>query len=165
MSGKQPILAGVTDDFVDPADWGLANAARFGMGRMAALHADRRFRESGRVQCGVRVIDGKQPGLSGRWQVGVASVSRRRLTFRRRGWWVFRECPPIQVLNVYGPPRAPHGSPRSPFGDEILKLPGSIIQVQAQTAVLEWALHHRYQSAAIARLGFDRWVVSPDRAS
>lgn len=160
----------MTDDFVDPVDWGLANAAGFGIGRAAAMRADRRFRESGRVTCGLRVIDGKQPGLSGRWQVGVASVSRRRLEFRRRGWWVFRECPLIKVLAVYGPPRARLGSPGSPFGDEILKLPGSIVQIQTPAAVLEWTLHDRYQSAAIARLGFDHWVtapevVSPDRAS
>jgi hypothetical protein len=164
LSGDQPILASVADDFVDPVDWGLANAAGFGIGRLAAMRADRRFLASGRVRCGLRVIDGKQPGLSGRWRVGVASVSRRRLKFGRSGWRVFGECPPIAVLAVYGPPRAPHGSPRSPFGDEILKLPGSIIQIQAPAAVLEWALHDRYQSAAIARLGFARWVPAGEAA-
>ncbi len=52
----------------------------------------------------------------------------------------------------------------SPFGDEILKLPGSIIQIQDPAAILEWALHDRYQSAAIARLGFARWVPAEETA-
>ena len=112
---------------------------------MAILRADRRFRNSGRVYCGLRVIDGNQPGLSGRWRLGVASVSPRRLDFRRRWWRVLGDCPPIEVLAVHGPPRAP-------FGDEILKLPGSVVQLQTPVAVLEWSLNRRYQSAAFARL-------------
>lgn len=154
----------MADDFVDPVDWGLANAAGFGIGRVAAWRADRRFLASGRVRCGLRVIDGTQPGLSGRWQAGVASVSRRRLEFRRRGWLVSGACPRIKVLAVHGPPRAPRGSPRSPFGDELLKLPGSIVQIQTPAAVLEWSLHDRYQSAAIARLGFAHWVPAGEPA-
>jgi hypothetical protein len=148
----------MTDDFVDPVDWGLAHAARFGIGRVAAARADHRFRESGRVPCGLRVIDGNLPGLSRRWRVGAALVTRRRLVFWRRGGWLFGGCPPVRVLAVYGPPRAPAGSVRSPFGDEILKLPGSVLRIQTPDAVLEWALPDRHQSAAIARLGLDGWV-------
>jgi len=121
------------------------------------MRADRRFRKSGRVQCGLRVIDGNQPGLSGRWRLGVASVSPRRLDFRRRWWRVLGECPPIEVFAVHGPPRAP-------FGDEILKLPGSVVQIQTPTATLEWALHDRYQSAAFARLEVAHWVPAEETA-
>jgi hypothetical protein len=67
-------------------------------------------------------------------------------------WLVFGECPSIQVLAIHGPPRAPSGSLRSPFGDEILKLPGSVVQIQTPVAVLEWSLHDRFQSAVFARL-------------
>jgi len=154
----------VADDFVDPVDWGLANAAGFGIGRVTTMRADRRFRKSGRVQCGLRIIDGNQPGLSGRWRLGVAYVSPRRLDFRRRWWRVLGECPPIEVLAVHGPPRAPCGSPRAPFGDEILKLPGSIVQIQTPAAVLEWALRDRYQSAAFARLEVAHWVPAEEAA-
>lgn len=135
----------VANDFVDPLEWGLANAAGAGIGRAANMRADRRFRKSGRVKCGLRVVEGNQLGLSGRWRVGVASVSRRRLGFHRRWWRVLGECPPIKVLAVHGPPRAPSG-------DEILKLPGSVVRIQTPTATLEWALHDRCQSAAVARL-------------
>jgi hypothetical protein len=147
----------VAGDFVDPVEWGLANAAGAGVGRVANMHADRRFRKSGRVRCGLRVIDGIQPGLSGRWLVGVASFSARGLDFRRRWWRVLGECPPIEVVAVHGPPRAPSG-------DEILKLPGSVVQIQTPTATLEWALHDRYESAALARLKVAQWVPAEETA-
>jgi len=41
--------ASVASDFTDPVEWGLANAAGAGIGRVAMMHADRRFRKSGRV--------------------------------------------------------------------------------------------------------------------
>ena len=135
----------MADDFADPVDWALANATEFSIGRLAVIRADREFRKSGRVRCGLRVIDGSQPGLSDRWRLGVASVSRRRLNFRRRWWHGPGACPPIKVLAVDGPPRMP-------AGDEVLKLPGSIVRIQAPDATLEWALYGRYQSAAFARL-------------
>lgn len=141
-----PILAGVGDNFTDPFEWGLSNAAGAGIGRLASMRADRRFRKSGRVRCGLRVIDGNQAGLSGRWLVGAASFSARRLDFLRRWRRVLGGCPPIEIVAVRGPPRAP-------WGNEILKLPGSIVQIQTPTATLEWALHDRYQSAAFMMLG------------
>jgi hypothetical protein len=147
----------VASDFTDPVEWGLTNAANAGIGSVTNMHADRRFRKSGRVRCGLRVIDGNQPGLSGRWQVGVASFSARRLEFRRRWWRVLGECPPIEVGAVHGPPRAPSS-------DEILKLPGSVVQIQTPTATLEWALHVRYRSAAVARLKVAEWVPPEETA-
>jgi hypothetical protein len=156
-TGRQPILASVASDFTDPVEWGLANGAGAVIRRAADMRADRRFRKSGRVQCGLRVIDGHQPGLAGRWRVGVASFSPQRLDFRRRWWRVLGECPPIEVFAVHGPPRAPSG-------DEILKLPGSVIQIQTPTATLEWALHERYQSAVIARLEIAHWVPAEETA-
>jgi len=121
------------------------------------MRADRRFRKSGRVQSGLRGIDGNQPGLSGRWRLGVASLSPRRLDFLRRWWHVLGECPPIEVFAVHGPPRAP-------FGNEILKLPGNVVQIQTPIATLEWALHERYQSAAFARLKIAHWVPAEETA-
>ena len=154
----------MADDFVDPVDWALSNAAGFGIGRAVTMRADRRFTKSARVRCGLRVIDGNQPGLSGRWRLGVASVSPRRLDFRRRWWRVLGECSPIEVVAVHGPPRAPSGSAGSPFGDEILKLPGSVVQVQTPAATLEWSLRDRYQPAAFARLEVAHWVPPEDTA-
>jgi hypothetical protein len=140
----------VAGDFIDPIDWGVTTAAGAGIERAVQARADLRFRKSGRIPCGVRVLDGNQPGLSGRWRVGVASVSHRRLDFRRRWWRALGECPPIEVFAVHGPPRG-----RS--SDEVLKLPGSIVQVQTSTATLEWALNERYQSAVFARLEVAYW--------
>jgi len=51
-----------------------------------------------------------------------------------------------------------------PSGDEILKLPGSVVQVQTPSAVLEWALHGRYQSPAFARLEVAHWVSGEETA-
>jgi hypothetical protein len=87
----------------------------------------------------------------------VASFSPRRLDFRRRWWRVLGECPPIEVFAVHGPPRAPSGN-------EILKLPGSVIQIQTPTAILECALHERYQSAVLARLEIPHWLLAEETA-
>jgi hypothetical protein len=92
----------------------------------------------------------------------VASISPRRLDFCRRWWRALGECPPIEVLAVHGPPRALRGSPGSPFGDEILKLPGSVVQIQTPAAVLEWSLDERYQSAAFALLDVAHWVPAEE---
>jgi hypothetical protein len=132
-------------DFADPVEWGLANAAGAGLGRAALMRDSRRFRKSGRVRCGLRVIDGHQPGLSGRWRVGAASFLPRRLHFLRRWRRVLGGCPPVEVVAVHGPPRVPSGR-------EILKLPGSIVQIRTPAATLECALPDRYQPAAWARL-------------
>lgn len=72
--GPRPILAGVSDDFIDPLEWGLANAANARYFRAVNMRAERRIRKSGRFQCGLRVIDGSQPGLSGRWQTPSATL-------------------------------------------------------------------------------------------
>lgn len=156
-AGPEPILGSVDGDFTDPVEWGLANAAGAGIGRVASMRADRRFRKSGHARCGLRVIDGSQPGLSGRWRVGVASFSARRLDFRRRWWRVLGGCPPIEVVAI-------HGASRAPSGDEILKLPGSVVQIQTPTATLEWALRDRYLSAATARLKVAQWVPVAENA-
>ena len=144
-------------DFADPVEWGLANAARAGLGRAAIVRADRRFRKSGRVRCGLRVIDGNQPGLSGRWRVGVASFLPRRLHFLRRWRRVLGGCPPIEVVAVPGPPRAPSGR-------EVLKLPGSIVQIQTPAATLECALPDRYRPAVLARLKVACWLPAEETA-
>jgi hypothetical protein len=119
------------------------------------MRADRRFRKSGRFQCGLRVIDGHQPGLSVRWRVGVAFASPRCLDFFWRWWRVLDECPPIEVLAVREPPRAP-------LGNEILKLPGGVVQIQTPAANLEWALHDRYRSEVFARLEVVPWVPAEE---
>jgi hypothetical protein len=153
----ESILAGMDGDFTDPVEWGLANTARAGIGRAAKMHADRRFRTSGRARCGLRVIDGNQPGLSGRWRVGVASFSARRLTFRRRWWRVLGPCPPIEIVAIHGPPRAP-------ASNEVLKLPGGVVQILTPTATLEWAFRDRYRPAAVARLKVAQRVPAEDAA-
>jgi hypothetical protein len=144
-------------DFTDPVEWGLANAAQAGIGHVVNMRADRTFKKSGRARCGLRVIDGNQPGLSGRWRVGVASFSARRLTFRRRGWRLLGECPPIQVVAIQGPARAL-------AGDEVLKLPGGDVQILTPTATLEWALRDRYRPAAVERLKVAQRVPAEEAA-
>jgi len=67
------------------------------------------------------------------------------LNFRRRWWRGPGDCPPIEVLAIHGPPRVPSSA-------EILKLPGSIVRIEAPAAILEWAFHDRYHSAVFERL-------------
>lgn len=151
------MIVGVSNDFVDPVEWGLANAARAGIGSATNMYADRRFRKSGRIRCGLRVIGGNQPGLSARWRVGVGFFSGRRLNFRYRWRHVLGECPPIEVVAVHGPPRLP-------TGNEVLKLPGSVVRIRTPTATLEWSAHDRYRSAAVGRLKIDYGVLAEETA-
>ena len=89
---------------------------------------------SGRVECSLRVMCGRQQGLSSRWRSGVAAVSPGRLDFTPESW----------------PPRANRllthvvvlGSGRPPSGEELTRLPGDcwITELQTPTATLGWAV-------------------------
>jgi hypothetical protein len=127
-----------------PSDFGgdvLATAAD----GIARKRADRRFASEGLVTCSLRVIEGSQDGLGGRWRSGVAAVFPGRLDFRRSWWRGPGKVPPLQVTAVLGPARLP-------LAEERLKLPGGIVGVQTPTAVLEWSVPGRYRPAAIERL-------------
>lgn len=87
----------------------------------------------------------------------MAYFTARRLNFRQRWWRILGECPPVEVVAVHGPPRAPSGS-------EILKLPGSVVQIRTPTATLEWSVRDRYRSAVTARLKVDYGVPVEETA-
>jgi hypothetical protein len=129
-----------------PDDFGASELLAAAVGGVARRRADRRFTEAGIVSCSLKVIGGSQDGLSSRWQQGTAAVSSARIDFRR-SWRsrAFGKCPPIEVMAVCGPVRLPSA-------DEVLKVRGEIIQIQTPTATLEWSVHSRYRSAAIAQL-------------
>jgi hypothetical protein len=85
----------------------------------------------------------------------ASTLSPGRLDFRPRWQWAFGGGVVIEVLGV-------HGSPRLPGSNEILKLPGPIVQVKTSTGTLEWAVNVRYGPDAIARLGVEYTDPDPD---
>jgi hypothetical protein len=143
MTGNGP-LGGYEPS--DPFEAGVAAALTRGTAAAARDRADRHFTEASRLRSAFRVVGGAQTGLSGRWRLGMATVSPGRLEFRRRWSWAFR-TPPLTV-----PVHAVHGPVRQPASNEVMKLPGPVIQIQTATGFLEWALPTRYRAAAVARL-------------
>lgn len=91
----------------------------------------RRGRESGKIQCGLRVIAGTQGGLKGGWNKSRAFVHPGRLEFGRRT--------PISVRVrevVTDRQRRPHGR------ELLWQLTGDnqIVVLMSDSATLEWAL-------------------------
>jgi hypothetical protein len=89
---------------------------------------------SGRVECSLKVMRGRQQGLSSRWRNGVAAVSPGRLDFTPQSWPP-RANRPLTHIVVLGP-----GRPLS--GEELTRLPGDcwITELQTPTATLGWAV-------------------------
>ena len=88
----------------------------------------------GRVECSLRVMSGRQQGLSSRWRNGVVAISPGRLDFTSQSWQLraTRPLTHIVVLGTGGPPS----------GEELPGLPGDcrITELQTPTGTLGWAV-------------------------
>ena len=88
----------------------------------------------GRIACSLKVISGRQQGLSSRWRNGAAAISPGRLDFTPESWppRVTRTLTHIVVL----------GPGRPPSQEELRRLPGNcrITELQTPTATLAWAV-------------------------
>jgi len=102
----------------------------------------------GRIECALKVLSGRERGLSPQWRNGVAAVSPGRLDFTREGWSLGAARPlTISHLAVLGPARPP-------TAEELTELPGdcSITELQAPAATLGWAVPSRYLPRALEHL-------------
>src|SRR5262249_18873302 len=88
----------------------------------------------GRVECSLKVMSGRQQGLSSRWRNGVAAISPGRLDFTPESW-PRRANRPLSRIVVLGPDRPPSG-------EELTWLPGDcrITELQTPTATVGWAV-------------------------
>jgi hypothetical protein len=88
----------------------------------------------GRVECSLKVMSGRQQGLSSRWRNGTAAISPGRLDFTPQSWQ-FKATRPLTHIVVLGPGRPPSG-------EELPCLPGDfrITELQTPTATLGWAV-------------------------
>jgi hypothetical protein len=88
----------------------------------------------GRLACSLKVMSGRQPGLSSRWRNGLAAISPGRLDFTPESWPP-RSTRPFTHIVVLG-----QGRPPSP--EELRRLPGDcwITELQTPTVTLSWAV-------------------------
>jgi hypothetical protein len=100
----------------------------------------------GRVACSLKVMSGRQPGLSSRWRNGVAAISPGRMDFTTESWPP-RAARTLTHIVVLGP-----GRPAS--REELRRLPGDcwITELQTPTATLGWAVPAGYLPWALERL-------------
>lgn len=101
---------------------------------------------SGRVECSLKVMSGRQQGLSSRWRSGVAAISPGRLDFTPEPWQP-RANRSLTHIVVLGPGRPPSR-------EELTWLPGDcwITELQTPTATLGWAVPARDLPWALERL-------------
>lgn len=102
---------------------------------------------AGRVGCSLKVISGRQQGLSSRWRSGAAAVSPGRLDFTWEGRPLRARPFTISYVAVLGPARPPRV-------DELRRLPGDcrITELQTPTATLGWAVPVRDLPGALEQL-------------
>jgi hypothetical protein len=88
----------------------------------------------GRVACSLKVLSGRQPGLSSRWRNGVAVISPGRLDFTPQPGQLRANHPLTHIVVL--------GGGRLPSGEELPRLPGDcrIFELQTPTAKLGWAV-------------------------
>jgi len=100
----------------------------------------------GRVECSLKVISGRQQGLSSRWRRGVAAISPGRLDFTSE-WWSLKATGPVTHIAVLGPARPPSV-------EELAWLPGDcrVTELQTPTATLGWAVPVRDLAWALEHL-------------
>jgi hypothetical protein len=92
-----------------------------------------------RVECGFRVVEGEQGGLTDRWRHGSAVVASGEVTFTGTvGGVRFLKRRPVRI-DVLG---VDDSAPREPSGGEIVSVNphARVVRVRTPTAVLEWAL-------------------------
>ena len=144
--------AAVLAFFLD--DTGAAAGGLIGGGLGALLVARfylparaRRYAECERVECGLRIVAGEQPGLAPRWRHGVGTLAPGLLTFRSTvgGMRFLRRTPlTVEVLHIDG------SRPRTTRWREALHVsPGTeVIELVTPSARLEWAVPaHRMEWA------------------
>ena len=112
----------------------------------AARHARRE-----QLECGLRVVAGRHPGLGPRWRHGVGTLDPGLLTFRGAvgGVRLLRRAPvPVEVVRIDA------SRPRTSGVREAWSLlPGSeVVEVVTPTARLEWAAPPERLRWAMGRL-------------
>ncbi|GLZ41088.1 hypothetical protein [Actinokineospora sp. NBRC 105648] len=98
-----------------------------------------RYAERGQLECGFRVLQGHQDGLTTGWRHGLATLAVDHITFVATiGGVRFLKRQPIH-LTVEG---VNADTPRQPSGREIISASPvtRVIQLRTPTAVLEWAI-------------------------
>ena len=100
----------------------------------------------GRVECSLKVISGRQQGLSSRWRRGVAAISAGRLDFASE-WWSLKATGPVTHIAVLDPARPPGV-------EELRWLPGDrrVTELQTLTTTLGWAVPVRDLAWALEHL-------------
>ena len=88
----------------------------------------------GRVECSLRVMSGRQHGLSSRWRNGVAAISPGRLDFTPHSWQLRATRPLTQIVVL--------DAGRPPSGEELPCLPDGcrVTELQTPTSTLGWAV-------------------------
>ena len=97
------------------------------------------YRRRGQVECGFRVVDGHQDGLSERWCHGVAEFQQDGISFvGTLGGVRFLKRKPVKIAIE----RVDTGAARRPVGTESFAASpdAQVIRVQTATSTLEWAL-------------------------
>jgi hypothetical protein len=110
-----------------------------------------RYANHEQLECGLRVIVGKQQGLRPRWRHGVGTLAPGLLTFRSTvgGMRFLRRTPiTVEVLRIDG------SRPRTTRWREALHVsPGTqVVEVFTSSAQLEWAVPAPRRRWAMERL-------------
>jgi hypothetical protein len=98
--------------------------------------------KSGRVDCGLRVIAGGQPGLRNRWKGSRANVNAGRLEFGRM------RAVSVVVTAVGTELREPRGTEKWLYFDPDYR----IVELRTDSATLEWAVPKDKAEWALVRL-------------
>lgn len=100
--------------------------------------------------CGLRVISGNQPGLSGEWLVGEWAIRSGRLSM---------EKVVVPIVETVA------GSRRLAKLNEIVGVDDTIIvTVRTETAVLEWSMLSRFDGLSLRALGVPESSDAPSDA-
>ncbi|WP_369069372.1 hypothetical protein [Kineococcus terrestris] len=145
------LVRGVARVFGAPEDGGLTVALtavvivlvgaplNVWVGTAVTRRVGERLAAGDRLECGVRVVDGHQDGLTRRWRPGVATLHPGRVDFAHTvGGLRFLRRRPVTVA-VRSVDAA---LPREVRGAEVLLVaPGArVVQLRTSSAVLEWAI-------------------------
>jgi hypothetical protein len=105
---------------------------------MPTRRADR-YRQRGQLECGFRVVDGQQFGLSEHWRHGAARFEQDGITFVGTvGGVRFLKRKPVRIVIEH----VDRSTQRQPTGMEILAAnpAAHVIRIKTATATLEWAM-------------------------
>ena len=121
------------------------------VGGWIALRFIRRKRgkaaQRGVFMAGLRVVSGRQSGLSAEWLIGEWSISSGRLNM---------DAVVVPVIEIVA------GSRRSARLSEIVGIDDTIIvTIRTETAVLEWSTLRRFEDLALRALGMPESTAAP----